>query len=119
MHLVSNERFLTPSEAAKQLGVHINTIYQWVDSGKLAATRISENAIRIDPADANQQKAIQEEKKARLMTIKEVARELRLSPMTVHRLIADGKLPVVRVTQKRFCIERIEVEAYLESRKSK
>ena len=44
------QKLLTPKEAAEALGVHRNTIYNWISSGRLTTIRFSKRTIRI-PAD--------------------------------------------------------------------
>lgn len=41
---------LTVPQAAERVGVHTNTIYNWIKSGKLAVTRFGK-ATRIHPDD--------------------------------------------------------------------
>jgi len=53
--------------------------------------------------------------KARFLTVQEVAELLRVSSMTVYRLIKSGDLPAVRVGRS-FRVAEIDVDAYLESR---
>jgi excisionase family DNA binding protein len=53
--------------------------------------------------------------KARFLTVQEVAQLLRVSSMTVYRLIKAGDLPAVRVGRS-FQVRDIDVDAYLESR---
>jgi len=53
--------------------------------------------------------------KARFLTVQEVAKLIRVSSMTVYRLIKAGDLPAVRVG--RSCrVRDVDVDAYLESR---
>ena len=49
-----------------------------------------------------------------LMTVAEVARELRVSPATVYREIADGKLAIRQVRRKSF-VHRADLDAYLKA----
>ncbi len=42
-----NERFVRPSEVARQLGVSRSTIYRWFWEGKLKGIKFSEKNIRI------------------------------------------------------------------------
>ncbi len=49
-----------------------------------------------------------------LMTVREVAATMRVSTMTVYRLIRDGSLPATRVG-KNFRIRQRDVDSYLES----
>ena len=49
------------------------------------------------------------------VTVGEVARQLRVSNMTVYRLISGGELPAVRVG-KSYRIREDDVEAYLAAR---
>jgi excisionase family DNA binding protein len=46
------------------------------------------------------------------LTIREVAEELRVSKMTIYRLVHSGELPCIRVGRS-FRIERHELNAYL------
>jgi excisionase family DNA binding protein len=50
----------------------------------------------------------------RLLTVREVADNLRVSTMTVYRLIREDKLPAYRVG-KHFRIKVSDLEAYLEA----
>ena len=50
----------------------------------------------------------------RLLTVREVAETMRVSNMTVYRLIRAGELPAIRVG-KHFRIRENELNAYLES----
>lgn len=49
------------------------------------------------------------------MTVTEVARVMRVSNMTVYRLIKAGQLPAIRVG-KNFRIRRADVERYFSQR---
>ena len=51
----------------------------------------------------------------RLLTVAEVAGTMRVSNMTVYRLIKAGDLPAIRVG-KNFRIRRSDVESYLGDR---
>ena len=53
--------------------------------------------------------------KARFLTVQEVAKLIRVSSMTVYRLIKAGDLPAIRVG-KNFRIRRSDVESYLGDR---
>jgi excisionase family DNA binding protein len=53
--------------------------------------------------------------KARFLTVQEVADLLRVSSMTVYRLIKAGDLPAVRVGRS-FRVSDRDVDAYLASR---
>jgi excisionase family DNA binding protein len=52
---------------------------------------------------------------ARFLTVQEVATLMRVSSMTVYRLIKAGDLPAVRVGRS-FRVRADDVDAYLESR---
>ena len=52
---------------------------------------------------------------SRLLTVAEVAASMRVSNMTVYRLIKSGDLPAVRVG-KNFRIREADVERYLAER---
>ncbi len=51
----------------------------------------------------------------RLLTVREVAGAMRVSTMTVYRLIRDGQLPAIRVG-KHFRIRATDVDAFLAAR---
>jgi excisionase family DNA binding protein len=53
--------------------------------------------------------------KARFLTVQEVADLMRVSSMTVYRLIKAGDLPAVRVGRS-FRVSEVDVDAYLASR---
>jgi len=53
--------------------------------------------------------------KSTFVTVGEVAQSLRVSNMTVYRLISAGELPAVRVG-KSYRIREEDVDAYLASR---
>lgn len=44
---MENERFVKPSEVARQLGVSRSTIYRWFWEGKLKGIKFSDKVIRI------------------------------------------------------------------------
>lgn len=54
-------------------------------------------------------------REARFQTVSEVAQVLRVSKMTVYRLIRQGDLPAVRIG-RGFRIREDDVHRYLESR---
>lgn len=51
---------------------------------------------------------------AALLTVSEVARTLRVSNMTVYRLIKGGELPALRIG-KNYRIREVDLDAYLSS----
>jgi len=53
--------------------------------------------------------------KARFLTVQEVAQLMRVSSMTVYRLIRAGDLPAVRVGLS-FRVRDVDVDGYLQSR---
>ena len=53
--------------------------------------------------------------KARFLTVQEVAQLMRVSSMTVYRLIRAGDLPGVRVGRS-FRVRDVDVDGYLQSR---
>jgi excisionase family DNA binding protein len=57
----------------------------------------------------------QELSKARFLTVQEVAELMRVSSMTVYRLIKAGELPAVRVGRS-FRVAESDVNSYLASR---
>jgi excisionase family DNA binding protein len=53
--------------------------------------------------------------KARFLPVQEVAQLMRVSSMTVYRLIRAGDLPAVRVGRS-FRVRDVDVDGYLQSR---
>ena len=53
--------------------------------------------------------------RARFLTVAEVAGLLRVSTMTVYRIIKSGELPAVRVGRS-FRVRDVDVDTYLGSR---
>lgn len=53
--------------------------------------------------------------KARFLTVQEVAQLMRVSSMTVYRLIRAGDLAAVRVGRS-FRVRDVDVDGYLQSR---
>jgi excisionase family DNA binding protein len=53
--------------------------------------------------------------RARLLTVAEVASHLRVSTMTVYRLLKAGELPSVRIG-KSFRVREDDLDAYLAER---
>lgn len=45
------ERFYRPEDVAQMLGLKVNTVRRWVQTGKLPAFRISAKVVCIDPSD--------------------------------------------------------------------
>jgi len=58
---------------------------------------------------------VQPDGRSRFMTVAEVAQLMRVSTMTVYRLIKAGDLPAVRVG-KSYRIREDDVDRYLSSR---
>ena len=52
---------------------------------------------------------------ARFLTVQEVADLMRVSTMTVYRIIKSGELPAVRVGRS-FRVRDVDVDGYLQSR---
>jgi excisionase family DNA binding protein len=53
--------------------------------------------------------------RARFLTVSEVADLLRVSSMTIYRLIKDGEMPAVRVG-KSYRLREEDIDAYLTKR---
>jgi len=51
----------------------------------------------------------------RFMTPTEVAADLRISPMTVYRLIHSGELPAIRIG-RNFRVAAVDLDAFLSER---
>ena len=52
----------------------------------------------------------------RLITVNEAAARLGLSPLTIRRLIREGKLPHVRPTPRAVRVREADLEAFLQGR---
>ena len=48
----------------------------------------------------------------RLLTVKEVANVMRVSPMTVYRIVKQGDLPAYRI-ERQIRIDELDVHRYL------
>ena len=55
-------------------------------------------------------------KPAKLLTISEVARRLSVTPRTVHRYLAAGKLPRVQLSERAVRIREGDLERFIEAR---
>jgi excisionase family DNA binding protein len=64
------------------------------------------------PSTSN--KAVQSQERARFLTVAEVAAQLRVSTMTVYRLLKAGQLASVRVG-KSYRVREDDVDRYLAS----
>ena len=64
---------------------------------------------------ANERQSAESLSKARFLTVQEVADLLRVSSMTVYRLIKSGELPAVRVGRS-FRVSDHDVDTYLAAR---
>ena len=58
---------------------------------------------------------VRQHSQARFLTVAEVADLLRVSNMTVYRLIKAGELPAARIG-KSFRVREDDIDAYLEER---
>jgi excisionase family DNA binding protein len=54
----------------------------------------------------------------RLLSVREAAERLTISPRSLRTLIALGKLPVVRVTARRVAIAESDLAAFIAARRS-
>jgi excisionase family DNA binding protein len=52
----------------------------------------------------------------RLLTVREVAERLSVTPRTVHRYLADGKLPRVQLSERAVRIRETDLQAFIEER---
>ena len=41
-------RWISPRECAEFLGCHLQTVYGWIDSGKIVAARVGRRFVRVD-----------------------------------------------------------------------
>lgn len=54
----------------------------------------------------------------RLLTLREVAARLTLSPRSVRVLLARGLLPVVQLTTRRKAVAEADLQAWIDARRS-
>jgi excisionase family DNA binding protein len=47
----TNDKILSPAQVAAEIGVHIDTVREWIRSGKLPAARLGYRTIRIRRED--------------------------------------------------------------------
>jgi excisionase family DNA binding protein len=69
----------------------------------------------VAPGDSAAQSGAEGLSKSKFLTVQEVADLLRVSSMTVYRLIKGGELPAVRVGRS-FRVSDHDVDVYLASR---
>lgn len=55
-----------------------------------------------------------EKPKPIFLTVQEVAEQLRVSYMTIYRLIEEKKLPATRVSKRALRIEKADLDKFLE-----
>jgi excisionase family DNA binding protein len=102
--------------AARDVGVHRATVFEWVADGRIVALRGSRGLlVRID--DVQRLKAARARAPAnidgKLLTAHEAAHLLGVTRRTVHNWVNKGKLRAVRLPSGALCIERCVVEALL------
>src|SRR4029450_7525313 len=106
------DRLLTVGEVAATMRVSNMTVYRLIKSGQLAAIRVGKN-YRLRESDVDrclsersgeggtmgkrsQSGWVGRQAGDRLLTVAEVAATMRVSNMTVYRLIKNGELPALR-----------------------
>lgn len=79
--------------------------------GKPTARHVSKDAVITMPAKENDRSSLVQ---VQFLTVAEVASMMRVSKMTVYRLVHSGELPAVRVG-KSFRVPEKAVHAYLQN----
>jgi excisionase family DNA binding protein len=98
----SGEPEYNVQEAARQLSVSAETIYQWLASGLLVGRQAARGAPwRIVLDEQTRQRLAGEEAPEGWVGIKEAARRLGVSKQTVTSWVKQGKLQAVRVSRGR------------------
>lgn len=52
-----------------------------------------------------------------LLKAKEVSARLRISPVSLWRMVARGELPVIRISERRWFFRPEDIETFLEQRR--
>ncbi len=101
MRTLLDEPYVSTTEAARLLGVHIATIRRWIDAGKLPAQRIGERRIvikqsdltrLITPAREPQEKGEAVSRSERLEIPKLTAQEKRRALVALERAQRDAAM---------------------------
>lgn len=121
------DELLTLSESAELANVHVNTIRNWIQSGKLAAARYRNSYViskvvlamavaesRIEALEDSAKAAVEQD----LLTPADVSTLLGVSKQRVNQLIAAGSLKTVDVGKHWRRIRREEYERFKVQRES-
>ena len=92
----SQSQVLTVSQAAKFLKVSIDTLRRWDRSGKLTTRRSPGGNRRYSKEDLRNFKKTGSSSNDTLLTVKEAAEKLQVSPLTIRRWDNEGKIKVTR-----------------------
>jgi excisionase family DNA binding protein len=104
-----DEQFMTVAEVSELLKLNPQTVRNWITAGTLAHTRVGRRVlIRKDDLDALAGADTGDD----LLTVAEVASELRLNEQTIRNWMDAGKLPHIRVG-RRVRIRRSDLDELL------
>ena len=94
--LDESRRVLTVSQAAKFLKVSVDTLRRWDRSGKLTTRRSPGGNRRYSKEDLRNFKKTGTSSNDTLLTVKDAAEKLQVSPLTIRRWDNEGKIKVTR-----------------------
>jgi excisionase family DNA binding protein len=110
-----SDEFLTVAEAAELLKLNPQTIYNWINDGSLAHTRVGRR-VRIRREDFETLTHPRgDNTETDLLTVAEVATLLKLNQQTIRNWIDAGTLRSIRVG-RRIRVHRSDVDAMLKDR---
>jgi excisionase family DNA binding protein len=55
----------------------------------------------------------------RYLSVQQAARYLGICVRTLHKLVADGSIRAAKIGQRRRLVDRLDLDGYVESRKTK
>lgn len=100
-----DDELMTVAQVAELLKINQETVRNFIRAGTLAATRVGRN-VRVRHADVEAMTGGVE-----LLTVAEVAEALKLNQQTIRNWIDQGRLPAVRIGQRRVRIRRTDLDA--------
>lgn len=111
------ELFITPEQAARQLGMDADSIYQWVDNGQLRAAVMTDGEIGISQYSVNQwlpKEALPEYKenqdlRGTPISINEAGRKYKLNTSTLTRWMQRGLIRRLGKDGRRTLLDEADV----------
>jgi excisionase family DNA binding protein len=111
------ELFITPEQAARQLGISVDSIYQWADEGRLRAAVMTDGEIGISQHSVNQllpKEALPEYKenqdlRGTPISINEAGRKYKLNTSTLTRWMQRGLIRRLGKDGRRTLLDEADV----------